>query len=179
MPSGVYSHKRRNPEDRFWPKVEKSPSGCWLWIGAVSRFSGYGHFHFAGEQRAHRVSYILSFGQIPDGMFVLHACDNRRCVRPDHLFLGNHTDNMKDAKRKGRLVPPPKVFGERHHLAKLSDENVAFIRANYKPRDPVYGATALSRRFNVSPSLIFAIGSGTHRNTTKEIPKWEHLKHHN
>lgn len=87
--------------ERFWERVQKD-DGCWEWTGATSA-AGYGVF---GKNTklwfAHRFSYELSNGPIPDGMFVCHQCDNPRCVRPDHLFLGSHKDNMKDMCLKGR-----------------------------------------------------------------------------
>ena len=77
-------------------------SGCWLWTQAL-KGDGYGHKHYEGKyQSAHRISWKLNRGPIPDGMFVLHHCDVMRCVNPDHLFLGTHEDNMRDAHEKGR-----------------------------------------------------------------------------
>lgn len=87
--------------DRFWSKVNKTEM-CWLWTG--NRSQGYGKLSVLGESiRAHRYSYILHFGAIPQGMLVCHRCDNPACVRPDHLFLGTSSDNAKDAYHKGRL----------------------------------------------------------------------------
>lgn len=89
---------------RFWAKVEKS-EGCWNWRAATVR--GYGEFRIGGRSvspmYAHRVSWTMANGPIPVGLLVLHHCDNRRCVRPSHLFLGTVADNAQDASRKGRL----------------------------------------------------------------------------
>lgn len=91
--------------ERFWPKVEKpSGDGCWVWTGCRVK-KGYGIVRLDRSERmasVHRVSWALHNGPIPDGLLVLHRCDNPPCVNPDHLFLGTHTDNMKDMVRKGR-----------------------------------------------------------------------------
>jgi len=86
---------------RFFEKVEKT-DGCWLWTGALN-VGGYGSFGF-GDKRlgAHRFSYEIHKGEIPEGLFVCHSCDVRRCVNPDHLWLGNNAENMKDMYDKGR-----------------------------------------------------------------------------
>lgn len=88
--------------ERFWNKVEKS-DGCWNWIG--SKRVGYGAFKINGKVTgAHRYSFELKNGKIPDGMIICHSCDNPSCVNPDHLFLGSHRDNTIDAFNKGRRV---------------------------------------------------------------------------
>ena len=87
---------------RFWKKVKKS-SKCWEWTGSKNR-GGYGQIMFRPQElrRAHRVAWELSYGPAPKGLWVLHRCDNRSCVRPKHLFVGDRVDNMQDASRKGR-----------------------------------------------------------------------------
>lgn len=117
-----------NPILRFEEKVERIPfSGCWLWTGSCSH-NGYGFFRFDGKNtQAHRVSYKLFRGEIPDGLFVCHHCDVPCCVNPDHLFVGSRRDNLNDAKKKGRnkLLGRP---GERHYLTTFKDEDVIEIR---------------------------------------------------
>lgn len=101
-------------KERFWMKVDKENGPicprrgrCWQWTASLYKL-GYGQFPVSelSETLAHRVSYVLFVGAIPDELCVLHHCDNRRCVRPDHLFLGTHLDNMKDMITKGRQRAP-------------------------------------------------------------------------
>lgn len=100
---GNQGPKRRPLEDRFWEKVEKT-EGCWLWTAANGGPGKYGQFaiHAHYHEGAHRVSYVLNVGPIPEGMGVLHRCDVPLCVRPDHLFLGTAADNIADMLAKGR-----------------------------------------------------------------------------
>ena len=91
------------PERKFWAKVDKGDgAGCWLWTGKTNR-DGYG---VLTRQRkgwfAHRYSWTLANGDIPDGMMACHTCDNPPCIRPDHLFLGTRADNLRDMRAKGR-----------------------------------------------------------------------------
>jgi hypothetical protein len=111
--------------DRFWPKVAKG-DGCWLWTAAKGH-KGYGSFE---HHNAHRIAYQLEYGPIPDGLFVLHRCDNPPCCRPDHLFLGTNADNMRDAFAKGRIKRLG-LQGERNHRAKLSAADVLEMRRRF------------------------------------------------
>lgn len=92
-------------------------TGCHEWT-ACHLPNGYGAIQYEGKKlSAHRVSWQLHNGEIPEGMHVLHKCDNRRCVNPEHLFVGTHQDNMKDRSQKGRAARPPQ--GDKNWAAKL------------------------------------------------------------
>lgn len=100
--------KKQSLEERFLEKFDQT-EGCWNWKGSIKKsmrpgHGGYGQFAITPEEvfSAHRFSYLWFVGEIPEGLQVLHSCDNRKCVNPDHLFLGTHQDNMDDMKRKGR-----------------------------------------------------------------------------
>lgn len=110
----------RTLSERFWEKVDKTPY-CWNWIGARPGGSGYGHMQVTPgkNQHAHRISWELHYGALPKGVCVLHKCDNRACVRPEHLFLGTETDNARDAMRKGRRKTVPPIIVPQHVLEEL------------------------------------------------------------
>lgn len=118
---------------RFWEKVP-APVGdeCMEWTGTVPPH-GYGQICIDGRQRrAHRVMAELYEGQIPSDVMVCHKCDNPRCVRPDHLFLGTAKDNARDRQNKGRFTPP--VFQrDNHPRAKLTTVQAADIRTRLRP----------------------------------------------
>lgn len=113
-------------EERFWNLVEvRSEDECWPWKGSHIN-SGYGRFRLSrseGSMLSHRYSYSVTNGPIPEGMNVLHRCDNRTCCNPQHLFLGTQSDNLLDASRKGRLPGA----GSRAR-ARLRGANGRFVR---------------------------------------------------
>lgn len=149
--------------DRFWSKVSIG-DGCWLWRASVNSDGGHGRF-FVNETSigAHRVSWLLHRGEIPDGMHVLHNCpdgDNPRCVRPTHLWLGTEVENQHDKKSKDRQAQ-----GEGHGRAVLTVEQVREIRA----AEGGYGRiSALARKYCVSRQTIFQVRRGTR--------VWAHVK---
>lgn len=138
----------RSTEDRFWSKVQKT-DGCWTWTASKDS-CGYGTFRLSGKiRKAHRVSYELSHGPIPDGMHVCHRCDVPACVNPSHLFLGTHADNMADMAAKGRATPPK---GAEHHSAKLTEVQVVYIRWLFA--SGLMKQRQLAESFGVSRGLI-------------------------
>jgi len=112
-------------EERFWRYVDCGMD-CWLWL-AYKDPNGYGKFKYQGTYKlAHRVSYIIHYGEIPEGMCVLHKCDNPSCVNPLHLFLGTMQDNVNDMIDKGRCCS-----GEKHPNSKRTQQQIDNIRLIY------------------------------------------------
>lgn len=113
--------------ERFSCKVSiQGMDDCWEWLASLGS-AGYGQFNVDGRPLgAHRVAYTIAYGLIPEGLHVLHTCDNTLCVNPIHLFLGTQLDNMKDKEEKGRALR-----GEENGYSKLSASNVRSIRGKY------------------------------------------------
>ena len=115
----------RSVKDRFESKIAyESMSGCWLWTASLDR-KNYGYFKTNKTEKAHRVSYKLYNGPIPEGLSVCHKCDVPSCVNPDHLWLGTNKDNERDKIAKGRANY---ARGESHIRAKLTEDAVIDIR---------------------------------------------------
>jgi hypothetical protein len=176
----VRMHPQFTPADieRFWSKVDTS-GDCWLFMGACTA-AGYGEVTVAGRLwYAHRFAYTITYGPIPDGLFVCHRCDTPPCVRPAHLFAGTHSDNMRDMLAKGRqagpetrargdrngrrlhperyttiVIPPPKP-GEANPGAKLTTEQVMEIRRAYASGEA--NQRQLGDRYGVSQVKISQI----------------------
>lgn len=133
---------------RFMSHVKKT-NKCWLWT-STKVTDNYGAITIDYKmKRAHRVSYELFKGPIPEGMDVLHSCDNPPCVNPGHLRLGTHQENMKEKMLKGRCNPP---VGERAGFAKLTWKTVEQIRKKYIPRS--YSIRKLAKEYKVSTWTI-------------------------
>jgi hypothetical protein len=156
-PECAHASLRADPVASFWAKIEKTRT-CWLWTGGLSP-KGYGvHWIGRGYKRAHRYSYQLATGIDPGRYVVMHSCDNRRCVNPEHLSLGSQTENIADMDRKGRRNAPR---GTSHGCAALTESQVRAIRADPRPHAKIAGD------YPVSKSGIGAIKAGR---TWKHLP---------
>jgi hypothetical protein len=141
-----------NLKDRLRARTtHDSERGCWLWTGSTIN-SGYGQFRAPGGMRlAHRVAFEAFNGPIPSGMHVCHRCDVKRCVNPEHLFLGTHADNMADKVAKGR-----QQHGQTSSAAKLTDADVAAIKA----LRGVKTQRETAKQFNITQGHVARIQTG-------------------
>lgn len=150
---------------RFWAKVDKQGpvpahvpelGNCWVWIRAKHEW-GYGHLQVGGRTNtAHRVSFELANGPIPEGMFVLHRCDTPACVRPEHLRLGTPQDNTRDMFEKGRAAFAG-AKGEANSHAKLTEQEVIAIRQRFQRGELI---VRLAVEYGVCKSAISSIVNG-------------------
>lgn len=157
--------RERPLDERLWALVNVgAPDDCWEWQGGRHRFR-YGRLGLGGErgrrtEYAHRISYILAHGPIPEGLYVCHHCDNPPCCNPDHLFLGTPSDNARDMSAKGRASAPS---------LKISDADVMVIRSRYTRRHHKRGwhwvsnADELAQEYGVTAWHISAIAHGRQR----------------
>lgn len=157
------------PEEGFFDKHRDKinvagPSDCWLWTAARLN-TGYGAVWVRGKMRkAHREAYEAENGEgSADGLVVRHRCDTPACVNPAHLELGTQADNYSDMVKRGRQVA---LKGEAHGCAKLTEADVAVIRAIHIPGSRTHSLRALARKFGVNQSLI---GKVVHRDI------WTHV----
>ncbi len=144
---------RPSAEDRFWRSVNKTADGCWLWTAGSRTKQGYGNLRVNGRStQAHRFSYALHNGPIPNGLHVLHRCDVVACVNPAHLFLGTDADNMADKMAKGRHRA---LSGEECGTARLTRLKVDEIRARYACGGVSF--MKLAREYGVAKYTINAV----------------------
>lgn len=164
-----FVERNRVHEARFWAKIDVcGDDECWPWLAAMDS-RGYGRFHVGIDRNssmlAHRVSFGLSTGEEPEA--VCHRCDNPRCCNPKHLFGGTRADNNRDMKRKGRYAKiKPNLRGQKHHMAKLSDDDAVVIRNTYSEG----GVTQyeLAEQFGVCQRTISKIVRGLSFKNTLE-----------
>lgn len=151
---------RTDPNERFWKYVQKTET-CWIWSGGKTT-GGYGKFnptHKSGWEKSHRFSWTLHFGEIPEGKVVCHKCNMKLCVRPDHLYVATSRENTLDAMRDG-LCP----IGEKHGMAKITEEQVKEIRLLHKPKEISMGF--LAKKYGITKTQISRI---INRKTWKHI----------
>jgi DNA-binding CsgD family transcriptional regulator len=146
--------------ERFHEKWELSDNGCWEWTGALMG-KGYGFLKIPGTRKqigAHRLSFLIHHGPLPDDALVCHTCDNPKCVKPSHLFAGSASDNLQDMKHKDRHLN-----GARNGQAKLTDDKVRQIhRMNRKG----LSQGKIAKSFGIAQSTVFKILNGQ---------RWEHI----
>lgn len=147
-------------KERLLRRREITQSGCWEWTGCRTN-SGYGMTNTEEDRKktigTHRASYQIFIGSIPDGVCVLHKCDNRGCFNPDHLFLGSHADNTADMISKNRCP-----IGEAHHNSRLKDWEIkeirnAHISATRKGPSGGSNTKELAKKYGISEGYILAI----------------------
>jgi hypothetical protein len=127
-------------------KIIKTNS-CWIFIGSKDK-NGYGKLC---KGRAHRISYEIHKGKIPNGIMVCHTCDNPSCVNPEHLWLGTCKQNIVDSVQKGRFQ-----FGEKNGRSKLSKEDVSWIKRNHRIRL----GSSIARKFGIGETQVRRIANG-------------------
>ncbi|WP_368493194.1 HNH endonuclease [Deinococcus sp.] len=187
-PRGYY----KNSPDSFWARVKRGdPKACWPWQGTISR-TGYGVITYHKRQwRTHRLAWVLTHGEIPEGLFVCHHCDNPICCNPQHLFLGTPLDNARDMVAKGRSCkgekhavrkgtrtmlrgdehplrknPAAAARGERNSAAILTEAEVLEIRRRAAEGETIY---RLAKVFSVSKRTIqFIVRGKTWRHLLEE-----------
>jgi len=147
----IMARPRVSLKEKLRVKIEKTDT-CWLWTGFIDKY-GYGSIMEFGKRiGAHRAAWMVCNGVIPSGMQVLHKCDVRHCVNPDHLFIGTHADNHKDKVKKGRVA-----WGEKHWHCKVLNKDVEFIIKS------VFSSRILSEMFNITRNHVNYLKRGYRR----------------
>lgn len=150
-------------EARFWSKVDRStgPDTCWLWTASTAH--GYGSVGYSGRTYiAHRIAFFLTHHTDPGALFVRHTCDTPLCCNPAHLLLGTHADNMADMCERGRSNSGKEylgtiLYGGDNPAARLTEEDVLAIRAEYSPNVRGCGYESLARKYGVGSTTIVHI----------------------
>ena len=143
---------------RFWSKADVGQqTQCWNWLGSC-RTTGYGSFRLNGQLlQAHRVAYEIFYSAPSDNtLYVLHFCDNRKCVNPFHLHLGTHADNMREASERGGFKR-----GYDNHAAKFTDETIVEMRKMYAAGG--FSGRALSKHFGIGRDYVYEVVTGRER----------------
>ena len=144
----------------FFSKIAVRSTNCWEWTASTRSGSGYGQFGIDGYgEYAHRLMWVLFNGAIPSGMYLCHTCDNRKCVNPDHLFVGTQKDNMSDCKEKGR-----NSFGENHPKSILTQNDIISMSID---RNSGFSWKRLSDKYHTPISTIRSAIAGKN---------WKHLR---
>ncbi len=130
--------------------TEPEPNtGCWLWVGALST-GGYGKIYLDNKYiAAHRASWVVHHGPIPNGLLVCHKCDVKLCINPEHLFLGTQKENIEDATRKGRMS-----HGEDRPTSKLKESQVVNIFSDIRT------ASKIAAQYNITETAVYNIKAG-------------------
>ena len=137
-------------KEKILKNIEVDENGCWNWKKSKSK-SGYACITWKGQKkRGNRISYQTFKGMIPEGLLVCHQCDNRLCLNPEHLFLGNQKENMRDAQKKNRSIK-----GEKVSISKLKEKEVLQIREMAKMREKSH--EKIGEMFGVSQSTVSLI----------------------
>lgn len=156
MAKTKYTRRGAPLSERLSVRYTISATGCWEW-NAYLDHSGYGVINVDGKIiHAHRASYLTFVGKIPDGMMVLHRCDNPPCIRPDHLFIGTAADNKNDEIQKGRMP-----LGESRPISKLTADEVRAIRNDSGTNK------AMAEKYGMSTGVICRI---------RQRKIWKHVK---
>lgn len=148
------SKEKISMENKFWSFVDKKDTNnCWEWKGILYK-QGYGRFyhHSTSERKAHRISFIIHFGEILKEVVICHRCNNRKCVNPNHLYSGTHMDNMKDLQNSNILK------GENNPASKLTEDIILKIRNEYKSKK--ISMYSMANKYDVSQTLISKIICG-------------------
>lgn len=147
--------------ERFMKWLAPQSNGCWDWQGATIKHKDTRQYSWHGFWRnssgnielSHRAAWRMFKGEIPDGLHVLHKCDNPKCVNVEHLYLGTHQDNMRDVKERGR-GNPGHLQGSKHGMAKLTEEKVREIRESSE------SAKEIAQRMGVARTTIYDVRNG-------------------